>query len=406
MQIALNNYQNLLTEVRKLIGQTEQKILADINHEKISMSWQIGKMIEKHLLKNSRAGHGEQIFLQLEKDIFISKRTLYQMRLFYKTYPILPAKDKALSWSHYRNLLVVKSDERRKYLEDLTVEKKLGSGELQKKISAQSRLRKKISKPENVKLKCERGVLYAYKIASLQGSGEKFLDCGFNIFTEVSDSWTQTQSWTGFVTPSTGSAQSRAGAAEGTAKGTAKGTEREDGVTNPVLRLGGVLQQSASQQVALSAKKGEKFSLQKTELQPRQLHTYKAYLERVVDGDTIHVVLDLGFKIQHREILRLAKINAPEAETFEGAQSKKVLEKILKDVPFLIVKTNKTDIYGRYIADVFLAKSEKESPHLGGLSRRASATKGVRNHFDPQKIADEGEYLNQLLLDVGAAGVY
>ena len=360
MQISLQNYKALLLKIQKIIGKTEQKIVADVNHEKIKMVWEIGKMLDEHLLKNSRVGYGERLVFQLEKDIFISRKTLYRMRAFYKTYPILPAKDKALSWSHYRNLLVVKSDEKRKYLEDLVVEKKLGSNDLQKKISAQNKLQKKISKPKNTKLKCERGVLYAYKIASLQGSKKKFLDCGFNIFTEIQ------KGWTGFVTPSTGSVQSK--------KGNAKGTEREDGVTNPVLRL-----------VVRSSKKGEKFSLQKTDPQPRQLHTYKAYLERVVDGDTIHVVLDLGFKIQHREILRLAKINAPEAETFEGAQSKKVLEKILQDVPFLIVKTNKTDIYGRYIADVFLAKGTKD---------------------DPKKIASEGEYLNQRLVDEGAAGVY
>ena len=364
MQITLNNYQNLLERVQKIIGQTEQKILADINHEKILMVWQVGKILEEHLLKNSRAGYGDQLFFQLEKDIFISRKTLYQMRNFYKTYPTLPKKEKGLNWSHYRNLLVVKSDERRKYLEDLAVEKSLSSNQLRRKISAAHKRKEKKSPPKITKLKCERGVLYAYKIVDLQGSQKKFLDCGFNIFTEV-EGWNQ--SWTGFATPSTSSVQ-------GKNEGNAKGNEHEDGVTNPVL-----------QQVLQLVKNGKKFSLQKTELQPRQLHTYKAYLERVVDGDTIHVVLDLGFKIQHREILRLAKINAPEAETFEGAQSKKVLEKILKDVPFLIVKTNKTDIYGRYIADVFLAKSKKD---------------------DPQKIADEGEYLSQMLIDAGAAEVF
>lgn len=36
--------------------------------------------------------------------------------------------------------------------------------------------------------------------------------------------------------------------------------------------------------------------------------------------------------------------------------SKKVLSKILQYVPFLVLKTIKTDIYGRYLADVFLAE--------------------------------------------------
>ena len=116
--------------------------------------------------------------------------------------------------------------------------------------------------------------------------------------------------------------------------------------------------------------------------QPKSSYTYKAELERVVDGDTIHVKLDLGFGIKHREILRLAKINAAEAETTEGKKATTALKKILKDLPFLIVKTNKTDIYGRYIADVFFGKGS------------------------PEKIAENGEYLNQVLLDRGLVENY
>lgn len=330
MQITLNNYNKLLLQIRQTIGNTEQKIIADINHEKVAMSWEIGKIIEEHLLKNNRAGYGIKLFKQLEKDIFISRRTLYQMCAFYKTYPVLPAKEKGLNWSHYRNLLVVKSDERRKYLEDFTAEKKLGSNDLQKKISGEGKSWQKIPKPKNKKLKFNRGVLYAYKLAKLQGSRKTFIDCGFNIFTEFKASL-------------------------------------------------------KDEEFVLSVKSGEKISLKKSKLNPSQLHTYKAYLNRVIDGDTLHVVLDLGFKIQHKEILRLAKINAPEADSFEGKKSTEALKKILQDVPFLVIKTNKTDIYGRYVADVFLGK------------------KGETN---AQKIADEGIYLNQALLDAGVAEVF
>ena len=112
----------------------------------------------------------------------------------------------------------------------------------------------------------------------------------------------------------------------------------------------------------------------------KNLHTYKAYLEKVVDGDTLRVVLDLGFKIYHKEILRLAKINAPERGTTDGDKSTKALEKVLKNVKFLIIKTNKIDIYGRYIADVFFSENDEE---------------------DAQKVADEGIYLNQRLVDLG-----
>ena len=378
MQITLNNYQKLLSQVQKIIEKTRQKIAEDVSHEKILMAWEVGKILEEHLLKNNRAAYGIRFFEQLEKDSSIAKRALYKMRSFYKTYPTLPSKEKGLSWSHYCSLASIKNDERRKYLEDLTVEKKLGSDELQRKISAEKKVKRKKLKPKSQKLKFTRGVLFTYKLAELAGSEKTFVDCGFNIFTEAPSlprGWTR--GWTGFVTPSTGSVQSKKG---GNAEGNAEGTEREDGVTNPVLQQGVVLQHLVE-----SVKTGEKISLRKSKLNSDQLHTYKAYLDRVVDGDTLHVTLDLGFKIRHKEILRLAKINSPEADTFEGKKSSDALTKILAEVPFLIVKTNKTDIYGRYIADVFLA-GESET--------------------DPEKVASEGVYLNQLLIDSGVAEVF
>ena len=80
--------------------------------------------------------------------------------------------------------------------------------------------------------------------------------------------------------------------------------------------------------------------------------------------------------------MRLAKINAAEAETKEGKKATAALKKILKDSSFLIVRTNKTDLYGRYVADVFFGKGS------------------------PKKVAENGEYLNQLLLDRGLVEVY
>ena len=43
---------------------------------------------------------------------------------------------------------------------------------------------------------------------------------------------------------------------------------------------------------------------------------YQATLERVVDGDTIDVTLDLGFNVKlHKQRCRLAGIDTPESRT-------------------------------------------------------------------------------------------
>lgn len=315
MTIVLNGYKKILSQVQKTIRETEKNIVQNVNRQKVEMCWKLGKIIDEHLLKHNRAQgnktYGKKFFQELSADIAISERTLYQMRSFYKTYPTLPKNNVALSWSHYRNLVSVKNDETRKYLEDLTVRKNLDTKELQSKIAKSKPRVKSTAKSSknssNNKLKCERGKLFTY---TLTKAGEA--DLGFNVFLE-----------------------------------------------NP----------SASRMTA--TKKND--------------YIYKSELERVVDGDTIHVKLDLGFGIKHSEILRLAKINATESSTAAGTKATDALKKILKDVPFLIIKTNKTDIYGRYIADVFFA-DKKET--------------------DPQKVADSGIYLNQLMLDRGLVELY
>lgn len=45
------------------------------------------------------------------------------------------------------------------------------------------------------------------------------------------------------------------------------------------------------------------------------LYTYKAFLDRVVDGDTVDLVIDLGFDIQYKCRCRLYGINTPESRT-------------------------------------------------------------------------------------------
>ena len=43
------------------------------------------------------------------------------------------------------------------------------------------------------------------------------------------------------------------------------------------------------------------------------MYTYKAKLDRVVDGDTIDVNIDLGFDISVHKRVRLADIDTPES---------------------------------------------------------------------------------------------
>ena len=80
---------------------------------------------------------------------------------------------------------------------------------------------------------------------------------------------------------------------------------------------------------------------------------YKGEIVKVVDADTIDVMLDLGFSIFSKQRFRLARINAPEMSTDEGKLSKEVL---IKNTPLgtkCTLKSLGKDRYGRYIGEVY-----------------------------------------------------
>ncbi len=97
------------------------------------------------------------------------------------------------------------------------------------------------------------------------------------------------------------------------------------------------------------------------------MYKYKAKIDRVVDGDTLDIVVDLGFKITTNQRIRLQGINTPETynvkkdseEYAHGIVAKEfVVQRITSNNNEATVVTEKdTGKYGRYIATVWLADS-------------------------------------------------
>lgn len=112
-------------------------------------------------------------------------------------------------------------------------------------------------------------------------------------------------------------------------------------------------------------------------------YTYAATVDRVVDGDTLLVLIEVGFGILVHDRLRLRGINTPELATPEGQRAKRFVEQRLPAGAALVVKSHKwrTDSHGRFVADVFYKK-------------------GVE---DARGILTDGTYLNQELLESGHA---
>ena len=101
-----------------------------------------------------------------------------------------------------------------------------------------------------------------------------------------------------------------------------------------------------------------KFVLVKSQRTTSDLYTYRAYLDYVIDGDTIVFYVDLGFRTYSRQKLRLRGIDTPELPTPKGKKAKTFVEEILKKPKLITIKTYRKDKYDRYLADIFVGSKE------------------------------------------------
>lgn len=78
---------------------------------------------------------------------------------------------------------------------------------------------------------------------------------------------------------------------------------------------------------------------------------YRGAVFNVVDGDTLDVEVDLGFKISTKQRIRLAHVDTPERGQEKYAEAKKLVEDLtLKKNVFL--RTSKLSKWGYYLAEV------------------------------------------------------
>ncbi len=130
------------------------------------------------------------------------------------------------------------------------------------------------------------------------------------------------------------------------------------------------------------SKTGKKAKAKETlERPPLELYGYKAKVERVIDGDTLLLRIDLGFQVWKEQRVRLAGLDTPALDEPGGKEAHRFVRDRLALVPFVVVKTRKIDIYGRYVGHIFYDPAETNR----------------------ERVAAAGRYLNEELLEAGLA---
>lgn len=92
---------------------------------------------------------------------------------------------------------------------------------------------------------------------------------------------------------------------------------------------------------------------------------YGAKVLKVIDGDTIDLSIDLGFKIHHEIRVRLFGVNTPESRTKDlkekelGLKAKQFTQDWLTNHQWVFVNTipDKDDKYGRILAKVYSSEN-------------------------------------------------
>lgn len=294
----VTTYEELLQAIRLTRQMSAERMQQAIERETLQRAWETGKLIEVHVLQHKeRADYAKQVLLRLSHDLGISATELSYSRQFARAYPDKPPQK--LIWRFYRELLSIDGEADRKQLEERAFQEKWSWERLRFEIKKYRRAKSDLEE----KLVAFPGKLYVYQVLKSKSGphqGQLVLDLGFSDYYKP------------------------------------EGLE--------IFQEGDLLECQAKKCVpALGLEKSD-------------LYTYRAYEVRVIDGDTLQALVDLGFGITASRIFRLRGLDAPEIDTEEGMQAKAFLENKFqeKEKAVILIKAKDPDKYHRYLADVFI----------------------------------------------------
>lgn len=108
------------------------------------------------------------------------------------------------------------------------------------------------------------------------------------------------------------------------------------------------------------------------------MYKYNAKLDRVIDGDTVDAMVDLGFSVWVHKRIRLEGIDAPETrardldEKAQGLATKERLTSILEAADgVFVLQSHGVGKYGRCLGTIFVGQSNiNELLLLEGLAEK------------------------------------
>jgi endonuclease YncB( thermonuclease family) len=355
MRAALTATPETYPELRRCVKEVLFAGRQDIELAWVRTYHEAGRLIHVHLLLHQdRADYGAKVFTRLAADTGVSNRTLHECVHFYRCFPI--ARPVAqLGWNRCRLICQVDDPEKRAQLAQEAAKAGWTSPQVALRVRAHNAALKLTSGTKSPGaaangreaetapqlLVPKRGVAGRYRVvaqsdvADADAAGRLCLDLGFKLYLPLSP------------------AQARQ------------------------RTLGEIVSVDAEGSVCTVA--GGR---------PSDLFTYGAKIHRVIDGDTLEVVVALPHVVL-REKLRLRGLDCPEMVTAEGKAAKRAVEALVFAAKSVTIYTTKSDKYDRYLADVFITTGDGTEIFLNNhlLENGLAERKDAWEFSDWEKIA-------------------
>lgn len=341
------SYDGLLRAVKAALSAGLIDARKALEYQRVKTYWTIGTEIRQRVDASRGAlTYQDQLYQRISADVErllgvdLSKDAICRSIQFSKAYSVFPDKT-PLTFTHYLALMRVRDIKKRLRLEKQAINEGLSVVELKERVLKINSLPVGITHKSTKALKVERGEPYVYIVRpfeDLTGKANMCVDCGFKIHVPIKGS---------------------------------------------IIKHAPSFSTTKSRHVRV-IKTGNDYDVRLAVRKRGLIYTYSARVLRVVDGDTLDALIDVGFGIRVEERFRLKAIDAPEIKTKAGQKAKAFLTEYLSKCPIIAVRTSKAGMYGRWLGDIFAMPGQN----------------------DPRTIAAEGEYLNQVLINQGFAVNY
>ena len=135
---------SLFKDLRSLIIEARQDVARQVNSALVLLYWRMGKRIHQDILKEKRAGYGEEIVPTLSAQLVsefgssFSTRNLWHMIRFAEVFPdekIVNALSTQLGWTHFRHIIAFDDPLKRDFYAEMCRIERWSTRTLEKKIS-------------------------------------------------------------------------------------------------------------------------------------------------------------------------------------------------------------------------------------------------------------------------------